>query len=146
MHRITIFVPSNAAIAAVSSSYSTPSQIQTFIYSHIVPNFLGYLPQLTNGLTLHTLANTTLTVTIVDNIYYINGAQIIDPDVLTDNGVIDVIDKVSFNFYFGNETILMHFQVLTTPTVTFSGGSTSSKQGLTFTTILGIITLAFWML
>ena len=97
MHRITIFVPSNAAIAAVSSSYSTPSQIQTFVYSHIIPDFLGYLPQLTDGLTLRTLANTTVTVTIVNNIYYINGAKIINPDVLTDNGVIDVIDNVSIN-------------------------------------------------
>jgi hypothetical protein len=95
LHRITLFVPTNSALAAVSTATSTPAQIQTLVYSHIVPNFLGYLPSLYNGLTLTTLANTTLTVTVTDGEYFVNGAHIVDPDVLTDNGVIDLIDKVS---------------------------------------------------
>jgi uncharacterized surface protein with fasciclin (FAS1) repeats len=96
-HRITIFVPSNAAIASVRSSYSTPAQIQNFVYSHIVPDFLGYLPQLTNGLALTTLANNTVTIIIQDNVYFVNGAKIIDPDVLTDNGAILAVDQVSLD-------------------------------------------------
>jgi hypothetical protein len=96
-HRITIFAPTNAAIASVRSSYSTPAQIQNFVYSHIVPNFLGYLPQLTNGLALTTLANTTVTITIQDNVYFVNGAEVIDPDIITDNGVILEINQASLN-------------------------------------------------
>jgi uncharacterized surface protein with fasciclin (FAS1) repeats len=99
MHRITIFVPTNAAIANVRSSYSTPAQIQNFIYSHTVPNFLGYLPQLIDGLTLTTLANTTVTITVRNNVYFVNGAEIIDPDIVTDNGVILAINQVSPDLY-----------------------------------------------
>jgi uncharacterized surface protein with fasciclin (FAS1) repeats len=94
-HRITVFVPPNAAIGQVASSYSTSSRIQKLVYSHIVPKFLGYLPQLTNGLTLTILANTTVSITFRDNLYYVNGAQITDPDIITDNGVAIGIDQAS---------------------------------------------------
>ena len=95
LHQTTIFVPSNDAIAAARISSSTAAQLQFFVYSHIIPDFLGYLPQLRNFPTLTTLANTTVTVTIQNEAYIIGGAKIIDPDIITDNGVIHEMDKVS---------------------------------------------------
>jgi uncharacterized surface protein with fasciclin (FAS1) repeats len=95
MHRITIFVPSSEAIATANTSSSTPSQIRNFIYSYIVPDFLGYLPQLTDGRNLTTLANTTIKIAIRDHVYFVNGVEILDPDLITDNGVMHLIDGVS---------------------------------------------------
>jgi Fasciclin domain len=100
LHRITIFVPSNAALAAYGATNNTSGQILDLVYQHIVPNFLGYLPALTNGLTLTTLANTTITITVRNGLYFANGVQIIDPDMLTDNGVINVVDGVRDRYEF----------------------------------------------
>jgi hypothetical protein len=141
LHRITIFVPTNSALAAASVPTSTPTDIQNLIYSHIVSNFSGYLPDLFNGLTLTTLANTTLTVTVADGEYYVNGAHIIDPDVLTDNGVINIIDKVS-DSDSGAFQLLILRQVFTSPTL-YTGGADSSRKPPA-SIIFGIIALAYY--
>jgi hypothetical protein len=59
-----------------------------------VPNFLGYLPALTNGATLVTQGGKTLTVTITGSEYCINNAKITQANIILPNGVAHVVDAV----------------------------------------------------
>ena len=66
--------------------------------AHIVPNFVGYLPALTNGLKLLTQAGTIITVTVEGNDFYLNNAKIIAPNLILENGVAHVLDQVCSPF------------------------------------------------
>ena len=63
---------------------------------HIIPNFVGYLPSLTNGLKLVTQAGTTVTVTVKGDDFYLNNAKIIASNLILENGVGHVLDQVCF--------------------------------------------------
>ncbi|KAG9228852.1 FAS1 domain-containing protein [Amylocarpus encephaloides] len=89
---ITCFIPSNAAFSASnSSSYSTSSSL---ISGHVIPNFVGYLPSLTDGATFTTQGGTKITVTVKNGDYFINNAKIIASNQIISNGVAHVIDSV----------------------------------------------------
>jgi uncharacterized surface protein with fasciclin (FAS1) repeats len=93
---ITVFAPSNATLATYSNaSYALPSTLQNLVKGHVVQGFVGFLPLLTNGLVLNTLAGTQLKVTVQNGVVYINDAKITFSNIVTENGVIQVIDKVS---------------------------------------------------
>jgi hypothetical protein len=90
---ITVFIPTNDAFAAANASTASADTV-SILSGHVVPNFAGYLPLLTNGSTIVTQAGTSLTVTIDGDNYFINDAQIVSSNLITDNGVAHVIDKV----------------------------------------------------
>ncbi|KAH9208118.1 FAS1 domain-containing protein [Leptodontidium sp. 2 PMI_412] len=90
---ITIFTPNNAAFAATNIT-GNPSTLPAILSNHVIPNFLGYLPSLTDGATYTTLAGDTLTVTIKNGVYYVNDAKIVSSNTILQNGVAHVIDKV----------------------------------------------------
>jgi uncharacterized surface protein with fasciclin (FAS1) repeats len=92
---ITVFVPSNAAIAAAGISSLTPSEAINYANAHIIPNFVGYLPLLKDGATYPTLGGGVVTISVKNGAYFVNGAEIVVPDVIIDSGVMHVIDKVS---------------------------------------------------
>jgi uncharacterized surface protein with fasciclin (FAS1) repeats len=92
---ITVFAPSNDAIAAYSNATYSSTSLQTLVKSHVVADFVGFLPLLTDGLTLTTLAGTKIKVTVKGGDVFINDAKIIFSNIVTENGVIQVIDKVS---------------------------------------------------
>lgn len=54
---------------------------------------VGFSADLVDGQELMTLQGGKLTIRIEDNGYYVNGAKIIMPNVITNNGVVHVIDK-----------------------------------------------------
>jgi len=87
---VTIFAPSNEALAAAG----TPSSLTSTANAHIIPNFSGYLPRLKNGDKYTTIAGGALAISVRDGKHYVNDAQIISADIVTDNGVIHIIDKV----------------------------------------------------
>jgi len=90
---ITVFIPTNAAFAA--AGISTPSnETASLLAGHVLPNFAGYLPSLTNGSTIVTQAGTSVTVTIKGEDYYINNALIVQSNLILENGVAHVIDTV----------------------------------------------------
>lgn len=91
---VTVFVPFNEAYNAGISPNASTSSLFTALSNHIVPNYLGLSPWLTNGTVLVTEAKTTLTVTIREGKYFINDAMIVAADLITTNGVAHVIDKV----------------------------------------------------
>ena len=92
---ITCFLPSNAAfVKATGNSTQTPSQIASQLSGHIVTDQVLYLPRLVDGATYSTKAGTTIVVSIRDGRYFINGAQIVQADVILENGVAHILDKV----------------------------------------------------
>lgn len=110
---------------------------------HIVADFLGYLPALTNGATFTTQGGTNITVKIIGGNYYINNAKIIDSNLLVDNGVCHVVDSVRsipsrspvlcFAIYGANIRVITQVIVPTVvPPVPFTGAaSTSLKRSAT---------------
>jgi len=110
---VTIFTPSNAAFSAASNSTSNAATLPNLLSNHVIPNFLGYLPALTDGASYKTLAGETLTISIKNGVYFVNGAKIISSNTIISNGVAHVIDKV----------------LVPTPTPVFTGGSSSLASG-----------------
>ena len=88
----TFFIPSDEAFA--SSNASSSGTTASLLEGHVIPNFVGYLPSLVNGSTLTTQAGSVVTVTIQGDNYYINDALIVSSNVILDNGVAHVLDKV----------------------------------------------------
>lgn len=84
----TFFLPRNAAWN------STSSVGPSLLLGHAVQDFEGYLPALKNGQTLKTIGGSNLTVTIRGGEYYINGARIVSSNLILENGVAHIIDKV----------------------------------------------------
>jgi hypothetical protein len=88
----TFFIPSNEAFANANTSPSATTA--NLLAGHVIPNFVGYLPSLVNGSTLTTQAGSSVTVTIQGDNYYINDAMIVSSNLILENGVAHVIDKV----------------------------------------------------
>jgi uncharacterized surface protein with fasciclin (FAS1) repeats len=87
----TFFIPSNTAIAALGNWTLSPTAIK----NHAVQNFSAYLPLLKDCQTLNAEGGAVLTVTKShDGEYYVNGAKIISTNIILENGVAYVIDKV----------------------------------------------------
>ncbi|KAF7513217.1 hypothetical protein GJ744_010613 [Endocarpon pusillum] len=91
---VTVFSTSNSAYTAGTSNSTSPAQLSSLLSNHVVPGFLGYLPELRDGQNLTTVGGTTLTVSIRGGDYYINEARIVKADLITDNGVAHVLDKI----------------------------------------------------
>jgi uncharacterized surface protein with fasciclin (FAS1) repeats len=89
----TFFVPSNEAFANANASFPSAATAG-LLAGHVVPDFVGYLPSLVNGSTLTTQAGSSVTVTIQGYNYYINDAMIVSSNMILENGVAHVIDKV----------------------------------------------------
>jgi uncharacterized surface protein with fasciclin (FAS1) repeats len=96
---VTCFIPTNAAFAKPNSksSYTTTASL---LFGHIIPDFIGYLPSLTNGATFTTQEGTNITVSVKGSDIYINNAKIIASNLIVDNGVCHVLDSVRSNFLF----------------------------------------------
>jgi len=88
---ITIFTPNNAAFAAANISSSA---LPSVLGGHVIPNFVGYLPLLRNGSSFTTLSGDVITITIKNGTFFVNDAQIVSPNTITENGVAHVINKV----------------------------------------------------
>lgn len=109
----TVFLPSNAAFAAASVGPSISSSTSSLISNHVVGGFAGYLPILKDGTALTTQNGESLVISIRNGIYYVNGAKIIQANIITENGVVHIIDKVSLKLvlamYKYSPDLLTHF-------------------------------------
>lgn len=90
---ITCFIPSNAAFSGVNATSNYTSSA-SLLSGHIIPNFVGYLPSLTNGASYQTQGGTNITITVRGNDYYVNNAKIIASNQILENGVAHVIDSI----------------------------------------------------
>jgi len=90
---ITVFIPTDAAFVAANISAAS-SGIASIVSGHVLQDFAGYLPSLTNGASFVTQAGTTITVTIQGDDFFINNAKIVSSNLILENGVAHVIDSV----------------------------------------------------
>jgi len=110
----TVFAPTDAAFAAlpagtVETLLADPTGTLTQILLYHVVGAQALSTDLTNGQTVATLQGQTVTVTINADGVFINNAQVTVADIVTDNGVIHVIDAVLLpqqpSFVSNGETI-----------------------------------------
>jgi uncharacterized surface protein with fasciclin (FAS1) repeats len=95
----TVFAPTDAAFAAlpagtVETLLADPTGTLTQILLYHVVGAQALSTDLTNGQTVATLQGQNVTVTINAEGVFINNAQVTVADIVTDNGVIHVIDAV----------------------------------------------------
>ena len=95
----TVFAPTDAAFAAlpagtVETLLADPTGTLTDILLYHVVGAEALSTDLTNGQTVTTLLGQNVTVTINADGVFINNAQVTVADIVTDNGVIHVIDAV----------------------------------------------------
>lgn len=97
----TIFLPNDAAVQKVLPVLDSlaPEQLAAIIANHVVPNWVLYHTQFTSSAKEYsTLSGKTISVSrkSADNVT-INGANIVEEDILVYGGVAHVIDKVLFS-------------------------------------------------
>jgi len=85
--KITVFVPGDTVLNGGILNSSVLQQ-------HILPNALGYTPDMYDGKTYPTQNGTTVTISIKGTDYYVNNAKIVRADVITKNGVVHFIDAL----------------------------------------------------
>ena len=95
----TVFAPTDAAFALlpeglIAQLLEDPSGDLTTILTHHVHSGNVLSTDLSNGMTVPTLAGTELTVSIMDGIVQIDNANVSVADIETVNGVVHVIDVV----------------------------------------------------
>lgn len=97
----TVFAPNNAAFAA--SGLDTEAKIraiepaalrQILMYHVLASRVQSSAIQVGNNTAVNTAANVNVFVTKNNNGVYVNGAMVINADVMASNGVIHVINKV----------------------------------------------------
>jgi transforming growth factor-beta-induced protein len=74
--------------------------LEKVLQNHAISNFVGYLPDLVDGAPYTTLAGNTVTISVKNKAYFVNGVQIISTNTITANGVAHVINGVGFPFFF----------------------------------------------
>ena len=95
----TVFAPTDNAFAAlpagvIETLLSDPTGTLTQILLYHVVGAQALSTDLTNGQTVETLQGQTVTVTINAEGVFINDAQVTVADIVTDNGVVHVINAV----------------------------------------------------
>jgi uncharacterized surface protein with fasciclin (FAS1) repeats len=78
----------NAGVSAVGSGTAS------LLGGHVIPNFAGYLPDLTDGLQLTDRNGNNVTIHIRNEEYFVGKARIIRSNQILENGVAHVIDQV----------------------------------------------------
>lgn len=95
----TLFAPTNDAFGAVQSTVDmllkaeNKSKLQSVLKYHVVAGTVK-AADLSNGQELTTLQGEKLKVEIKDGKVYVGGAEVINPDVAVNNGVIHMTNKV----------------------------------------------------
>lgn len=90
--QLTIFAPTNEAFNAVGP-VPLPTLTQVLEY-HVISGAVAYSTDLTDGQQVPTVLGPNVKISLTANGVYVNDAKVIVPNVLTQNGVVHVIDKV----------------------------------------------------
>lgn len=124
---LTVFLPNNAAFGRIGGNLAnlTTDNLTSILSYHVIQG-LYYSTNITNGSSVQTIGQSNnVTLRIEGNSTYVNGAKIIQPNVLVANGVVHVIDAV---LNPANAT-----QVPNTATTedAFAGATSASEQPFT---------------
>lgn len=112
---MTVFVPLDSAFGTgnnvtnngdgsanvIDNTSDVTSLTRCACEKHIIENWVGYTPQLKSGQSYVSRAGTELRITIKDGDYFVNDVRIVRPNVITKNGVVHLIENVSFTWLFG---------------------------------------------
>jgi len=92
---VTCLAPSTSAFNDAGNPQNTlnNTELSTALFYHTLPMPL-YTEFLTDGMTITSLANLTVTVRVNDSGIWFNDAKVIGENVLTNNGLIHILDKV----------------------------------------------------
>ena len=93
------FIPNNAAFQAISNILANASiaDLTGILGYHLVPDVVAYSTDLMSGMELPTFVNKTLKVTVEKTgDIFINGAKVLVPNVIVQEGVVHVIDQYVF--------------------------------------------------
>ena len=92
----TVFAPVNAAFAPynVDALAGDEEVLGQVLQYHVVEGAAVESSQLSDGQTVTTLAGDDLLVRIIDGNVYVDGSRVTTADVMADNGVVHVIDRV----------------------------------------------------
>lgn len=92
---LTLFLPNNAAFQRIGSALANLStaNLTSILTYHVVPG-LVYSTDIVNGSSAPTLNGGNVTLRLQGGNVYVNGAKVIQPNVLVANGVVHVIDAV----------------------------------------------------
>ncbi|TLS25150.1 hypothetical protein PpBr36_07933 [Pyricularia pennisetigena] len=95
---VTMFIPNNEAFDRVGSSFEdskmSADQLSQVLQYHIVQGSRPFYTSALANSSLTTLNGARLTFTNTSNGVFVNSAKIVSSNVLTNNGVIHVIDNV----------------------------------------------------
>ena len=107
--KVTIFAPNNAAFTALLAANSledgdldgliealTANGVSAVLQAHVVGDSLGAdeVIAAATGDSLTTLQGAKIGVTVEGENVFVNGAQVVNPNIIVGNGVIHVIDSV----------------------------------------------------
>ncbi|KAK5118917.1 hypothetical protein LTR62_000128 [Meristemomyces frigidus] len=142
---VTIFAPSNSAFQAIGSAASnlSASMATQILEYHVINGTIAYSSSLGNT-TIPTLGGKNVTITVANSTIFVNGARVINPDILISGGVMHVIDSV----LNPNNTQARGNSSETSATAQFSGASSATAVPFTSgvatptTTIGALITTA----
>jgi uncharacterized surface protein with fasciclin (FAS1) repeats len=99
---VTYFIPNSAEALANATNIikvnGTSAELEALFEYHIVRDFLGYSPLLTNGTSLKTAQGENITITIQDGQMFVNSAKVIETDLIVANGVVHVLDSLLDRF------------------------------------------------
>ncbi|EED23921.1 conserved hypothetical protein [Talaromyces stipitatus ATCC 10500] len=90
----TIFSTPNEVYDRSIQQNITTASLTSTLSNHVIPNFLGYTPNLANGTILTTQSGNNLTVKIIDGEWFINNAKIIGSDQICSYGVAHIVDSI----------------------------------------------------
>lgn len=124
---VTIFAPNNVAFAAIGSAAANLSvkELTSILEYHVINGTVAYSSSLVNG-SVKTLGGSTVDITIEGGAVFVNGARVINPDLLVSGGVMHVIDAV---LNPNNKTSPQ--PNAPSPVAQFSGASSASLPALT---------------
>jgi uncharacterized surface protein with fasciclin (FAS1) repeats len=90
---LTIFAPTNDAMLAANWSNLSKDALASVLQYHVVPD-VAYSTDLKSGDDFPTLESNKIQITISNNTVMVNNAKVVVANVLIENGVVHVIDKV----------------------------------------------------
>jgi uncharacterized surface protein with fasciclin (FAS1) repeats len=90
---VTIFVPSNEALAAIERLNLSTEQMSSIIRYHIVPG-VEYSSTMHDNAVFPTLQGESVSINVQGDRIFVNDAEITSVNILTANGVVHRINKV----------------------------------------------------
>jgi len=105
---ITAFIPSDSALASAlqcgQGSTATVNRL-ALLGANIVAGSVIYSPLLADGAFFRSVNGEDITVLVKNGTKYVNGARIVQEDIVIQNGVVHIVDGVSLPYSKPNHVL-----------------------------------------